>query len=53
MKERIKQEIKNTLALYEIARPWKMPGSELTETIAEMASKDILKIIKTQTKKKE
>jgi hypothetical protein len=52
MKERIKQEIKNTLALYEIARPWKTPRSELAETIAELAAKDILKLINEHERKR-
>lgn len=52
MKERIKQEIKNTLALYEIARPWKTPRSELAETIAELSAKDILKLFKEYERKR-
>ena len=52
MKERIKQEIINPLALYEIARPWKTPRSELAETIAELSAKDILKLINEHERKR-
>lgn len=46
MKEQIKQEIKDTLALYEIARPWNVDRFKLVEELAEMTTKDILKLVK-------
>lgn len=46
MKEQIKQEIKDTLALYEIARPWNVDRFKLVEDLAEMTTKDILKLVK-------
>ena len=48
----IKDNIKDALALYEIARPWNMDRHKLVETIAEMTVRDILDLVKEYERKR-
>jgi len=52
LKKEIKDNIKDALALYEIARPWNMDRHKLVETIAEMTVRDILELVKDYERKR-
>ena len=51
LKKEIKDNIKTTLALFEIAGPWN-PDKKLIEDLAEITAKDILKLVKEYERKR-